>query len=80
MGLYAIDCSECKKPFMWFSGRGPDQRCAECCGIMEEGDIVHDLEPQDFDAFMQRVEDDRKQRQQQAMDEHMVKTSSAKKL
>lgn len=30
MGLYPIDCSECKKPFMWFSGLAPDQRCAEC--------------------------------------------------
>lgn len=29
MGLYAIDCPECKKPFMWFSGNS-DQRCSEC--------------------------------------------------
>jgi hypothetical protein len=29
MGLYAIDCPVCKKPFMWFSGN-TDQRCPEC--------------------------------------------------
>lgn len=29
MGLYAIDCPTCKKPFMWFSGN-LDQRCSAC--------------------------------------------------
>jgi len=30
MGLYAIDCPECKKPFTWFSGNQPNQLCEEC--------------------------------------------------
>ena len=30
MGLYPIDCPSCKKPYMWFSGNLPDQRCGEC--------------------------------------------------
>ncbi len=30
MGLYAIDCSSCKKPFLWFSGNHLDQRCKDC--------------------------------------------------
>jgi hypothetical protein len=30
MGLYAIDCPICGKPFMWFSGNTGDQRCGEC--------------------------------------------------
>lgn len=29
MGLYPIDCSQCKKPFMWFSGN-LDSRCSDC--------------------------------------------------
>lgn len=29
MGLYPINCSECKKLFMWFSGN-PDQQCHDC--------------------------------------------------
>lgn len=29
MGLYPIDCPECKKPTMWFSG-ALDQRCSKC--------------------------------------------------
>lgn len=29
MGLYPIDCPECKKPHMWFSSNH-DQRCSEC--------------------------------------------------
>lgn len=29
MGLYPIDCSQCGKPFMWFSGN-LDQHCSEC--------------------------------------------------
>lgn len=29
MGLYAIDCPQCLKPFMWFSGNR-DQRCDDC--------------------------------------------------
>ena len=29
MGLYAIDCPQCKKPYMWFSGN-MDQRCDNC--------------------------------------------------
>ena len=29
MGLYAIDCTSCKRPFLWFSG-SLDQRCASC--------------------------------------------------
>lgn len=55
--------------------------CPNCtCGMMEDGDIVHPMKPVDVDEVFKRVEDDRKARQQQAMDEHMVKTSSAKKL
>ncbi len=30
MGLYAIDCVRCKKPFMWFSGNTHNQACHEC--------------------------------------------------
>jgi hypothetical protein len=30
MGLYAIDCPSCGKPFMWFSGNLPEQRCDAC--------------------------------------------------
>jgi len=30
MGLYAIDCFVCKKPFLWWSGNIYDQRCPEC--------------------------------------------------
>lgn len=59
MGLYPIDCPECKKPFMWFSGL-KDQRCHECCGIIEDGDIIHPMEPVDFDDVIKRVEDDQK--------------------
>lgn len=29
MGLYAIDCISCGKPFMWFSGN-VHQVCEEC--------------------------------------------------
>jgi len=29
MGLYAIDCFLCHKPFLWFSGN-LDQRCGDC--------------------------------------------------
>lgn len=55
--------------------------CPSCvCGMIEDGDVIHHMTPVKFEEVMQRVEDDRKQRQQQAMDEHMVKTSSAKKL
>jgi len=29
MGLYAISCTQCGMPFIWFSGN-LDQRCASC--------------------------------------------------
>lgn len=29
MGLYAVDCPQCLKPFLWFSGNS-DQRCDDC--------------------------------------------------
>ena len=29
MGLFAMDCQQCGRPFMWFSGN-MDQRCSEC--------------------------------------------------
>lgn len=35
MGLYAIDCPTCDKPFMWFSGN-MDQRCGDC---QKEGNV-----------------------------------------
>lgn len=30
MGLYAVDCKSCNKPFQWFSGNNPGQLCSEC--------------------------------------------------
>lgn len=30
MGLYAVDCSVCKKAFQWFSGGNPAQVCESC--------------------------------------------------
>lgn len=30
MGLYPINCPECTKTFLWFSGNHLDQRCHEC--------------------------------------------------
>lgn len=30
MGLYSINCPECKEPFMWFSGNQLDQHCGKC--------------------------------------------------
>jgi len=30
MGIYTINCSNCKKPFQWFSGRTVDQTCGKC--------------------------------------------------
>jgi hypothetical protein len=76
---------ECKCDAQW-SGKDEAMYCAfgcpSCtCGMIEdECDIIHAMQPISFDEVMQRVEDDRKARQQQSMDEHMVKTSSAKKL
>lgn len=35
MGLYPIDCSNCKKPFLWFSGN-LDTRCPDCIKKAEE--------------------------------------------
>lgn len=37
MGLYAIDCVSCNKPFMWFSG-SLDQRCETC---VKESEMKH---------------------------------------
>ena len=47
MGLYPIDCPQCKKPFMWFSGI-QDQRCGECRGIIPNG--VEMTKPIDLDS------------------------------
>lgn len=51
MGLYAIECPTCKISYMWFSGSGTDQRCAECREqaeidefIEENKDLMQDLE------------------------------------
>ena len=30
MGTYVINCPECKKPHLWWSGNMPDQRCSKC--------------------------------------------------
>ncbi len=30
MGLYPVDCPQCKKAFMWFSGNAGDPRCDAC--------------------------------------------------
>ena len=35
MGTYSIKCSNCNKPFLWFSGNTGDQRCHECKGPQE---------------------------------------------
>lgn len=43
MGLYAIDCPQCDKPHMWFSGN-KDQRCASCVKQTKEwDDLVNEL-------------------------------------
>lgn len=55
MGLYPIDCPQCKKPFMWFSGNLPDQRCVECKGyglVLTEG---RPLEIEDLNVTMSVV-------------------------
>ena len=35
MGLYAVDCNECKRPFMWFSGL-PHQLCEKCAKVTKK--------------------------------------------
>jgi hypothetical protein len=53
MGLYAITCIQCKKPFMWFSGT-LDQRCERC---FEEGKMKHLTEKElEIWTFINRVD------------------------
>jgi hypothetical protein len=104
MGLYAIDCPQCNKSYMWFSGN-VDQRCESCQNFAPPAADFQNLpmaEPivlsnEDFDQIVklindppppsqnlirarQRYLDLKKEDIRDQMDEHMVKTSSPKRL
>ena len=42
MGTYAINCSTCKKAFLWFSGNS-DQRCFSCQNENKQTKEIEDL-------------------------------------